>query len=126
MLTKLGFDVQKVCLVHIDTSYVRHGELELDKLFTIADLTDTAKAKLPEVEENIKKFREYLKSEIEPECKVGDQCSDPYECGYWSHCAVDMPQDDSHTVWEISQLRNSSGITTTATSLLSSSTKPEF
>ena len=34
VLTKLGYDVQKVCLVHIDTSYVRHGELELDKLFT--------------------------------------------------------------------------------------------
>lgn len=106
VLTKLGYDVQKVCLVHIDNSYVRHGELELDKLFKIVDLTELAKSKLGEVEENIKKFREYLKSETEPECKVGSQCSDPYECGYWEHCAVDMPQDDSHTVWEISRLRN--------------------
>lgn len=106
VLTKLGYDVHKVCLVHIDTSYVRHGDLELDKLFKIVDLTELAKSKLGEVEDNIKKFREYLASETEPECKVGAQCSDPYACGFWNHCAVDMPQDDSHTVWEISRLRN--------------------
>ena len=106
VLTKLGYDVKKVCLVHIDNSYVRHGELELKKLFKIVDLTELAKSKLGEVEENIKKFREYLKSQTEPECKVGDQCFNPYKCGYRSHCAVDMPQDDSHTVWEVANLRN--------------------
>lgn len=106
VLTKLGYDVKKVCLVHIDNTYVRHGELELDKLFKIVDLTELAKSKLDEVEENVKNFREYLKSKKEPECKVGDQCFDPYECGYWEHCAVDMPQDDSHTVWEVASLRN--------------------
>ncbi|QNL98222.1 DUF2779 domain-containing protein [Treponema sp. Marseille-Q4132] len=106
VLTKLGYDVQKACLVHINNQYVRHGELELDKLFSIVDLTETVKEKLGEVEENIKKFREYLKNETEPECKIGCQCSDPYECGYWSHCASDMPQDNSHTVWEVASLRN--------------------
>ena len=106
VLTKLGYDVQKVCLVHIDTSYVRHGELELDKLFKILDLTEVAKSKLDEVEENIKKFREYLKSESEPECDIGEHCSKPYSCGYWEHCAVDMPESDEPTVWEISSLRN--------------------
>ena len=106
VLTKLGYKVKKACLVHIDNTYVRHGELELDKLFKIVDLTKTAKSKLTEVEENIKNFRKYLKSEKEPECTVGAQCSDPYECGYWDHCAVDMPDDGSHTVWEVSSLRD--------------------
>ena len=106
VLTKLGFDVQKVCLVHINNQYVRHGELELDKLFSIADLTETAKAKFSEVEENIVKFRKYLEQETEPECAVGGQCSDPYDCGYWSHCAVDMPDNGEPTVWDISRLRD--------------------
>lgn len=106
VLSKLGFDVQKVCLVHINNQYVRHGELELDKLFTIVDLTDVAKSKVSEVEENIAKFREYLEQETEPECKVGSQCSSPYDCGYWSHCAVDMPEDGEPTVWSISRLRD--------------------
>lgn len=106
VLSKLGFDVLKVCLVHINNQYVRHGELELDKLFTIVDLTDVAKSKLSEVEDNIAKLREYLEQETEPECKVGNQCSSPYDCGYWSHCAVDMPEDGEPTVWSISRLRD--------------------
>ena len=106
VLSKLGFDVQKVCLVHINNQYVRNGELELDKLFKIVDLTDVAKSKLTEVEDNIAKFREYLEQETEPECKVGSQCSSPYDCGYWSHCAVDMPEDGEPTVWSISRLRD--------------------
>jgi len=106
VLSKLGFDVQKVCLVHINNQYVRYGELELDKLFKIVDLTDVAKSKLSEVEDNIAKFREYLEQETEPECKVGSQCSSPYDCGYWSHCAVDMPEDGEPTVWSISRLRD--------------------
>lgn len=106
VLSKLGFDVQKVWLVHINNQYVRHGELELDKLFTIVDLTDIAKSKLSEVEDNIAKFRDYIDQEEEPECKVGSQCSSPYDCGYWSHCAVDMPEDGEPTVWSISRLRD--------------------
>lgn len=106
VLSKLGFDVQKICLVHINNQYVRHGKLELDKLFTIVDLTDVAKSKLSEVEDNIAKFREYIEQETEPECKVGSQCSSPYDCGYWSHCAIDMPEDDEPTVWSISRLRD--------------------
>ena len=105
VLTKLGFDVQKVCLVHINNEYVRHGELELDKLFTIVDLTETAKSKFSEVEENIAKFRKYLEQKTEPECAVGCQCSNPYDCGYWSHCAVDMPEDGGPTVWDIANYR---------------------
>lgn len=106
VLTKLGFDVQKVCLVHINNQYVRHGDLELDKLFTIVDLTEIAKTKFDEVGENIAKFREYVDQETEPECKVGGQCSSPYECGYWAHCAVDMPEEGGPTVWNISRLRD--------------------
>ena len=106
VLTKLGFDVQKVCLVHINNQYVRHGDLELDKLFTIVDLTEIAKTKFDEVGENIAKFREYVDQETEPECKVGGQCFSPYECGYWAHCAVDMPEEGGPTVWNISRLRD--------------------
>lgn len=105
VLTKLGYEVQKACLVHINNQYVRHGELELDKLFTISDLTETAKEKFSEVDENIKKFRAYLEQKEEPECDIGGQCSDHYECGYWCHCAKDMPEEGGFTVWNIANFR---------------------
>ena len=105
VMTKLGYEVQKACLVHINNQYVRHGELELDKLFAISDLTETAKEKFNEVDENIKKFRAYLEQKEEPECDIGGQCSDPYECGYWCHCAKDMPEEGGFTVWNIANFR---------------------
>lgn len=107
VLTKLGYKVQKACLVHINNQYVRHGKLKLDKLFTIVDLTKTAKLQLPEVEKNIKKFRNYIKRKEEPECDIGSHCFDPYKCGYWEHCAVDLPESDEPTVWDIANFQNS-------------------
>lgn len=104
VLTKLGFDVQKVALVHINNKYVRQGKLELDKYFNVVDLTEIAKSKLTEVENNIAEFREYVGQEKEPECKIGDYCFKPYECGYWKHCAVDMPAEGP-TVWDICNYR---------------------
>lgn len=106
VLSKLGYTVQKVCLVHINNTYVRQGELELDKLFTIVDLTQIAKEKFSQVEQNITYFRQYLEQKTEPDCKIGDHCSKPYECGFWNHCAKDMPQNGEPTVWDIAKLRN--------------------
>lgn len=103
VLTSLGFDVQKACLVHINNQYIRQGELELNKFFEISDLTETAKEKLSEVKDNISKFRKYLEQETEPVCHIGKQCKDPYICGYWHFCAKEMPKDGSFTVWDIAK-----------------------
>ncbi len=101
VLVKFGLQVEKVCLVHLNKRYVRKGELELEKLFIIEDMTQIAKGKFLEVENNIRFFREYLERKIEPKCKIGEHCSCPYECGYWNFCAKNMPKDGKATVWDI-------------------------
>ena len=60
VLTKLGFTVERACLVHINNQYVRHGGLDLQELFHIADLTETARAMQEDVEKNLAVFAEYL------------------------------------------------------------------
>ena len=45
VLTKLGLNVTKVSIVHINSNYIRGENLELDKLFNIVDVTDTAISK---------------------------------------------------------------------------------
>ena len=105
VLTKLGYDVQKACIVYINNLYVRHGEIELDKLFAISDCTTLAKERLNEVEENVARFRKYLEQKEEPDCEIGGHCKNPYDCGYWSHCAKDIPEDGGFTVWNISDFR---------------------
>ncbi|HVI41618.1 MAG TPA: hypothetical protein VM577_13280, partial [Anaerovoracaceae bacterium] len=51
VLTKLGYPFAGAYLVHINNQYVRSGALDLDKLFTIENVTEDAEALFRDVEE---------------------------------------------------------------------------
>lgn len=55
ILLGLGYCVKKVCVVYINNQYERKGELELDKLFNIEDVTEIAFSKQNEVKAKSKK-----------------------------------------------------------------------
>ena len=86
VLTKLGYAVERVCIVHINNKYVRHGDLDLQQLFEIADVTVEARAMLPDVETNLERFSRYLAQTEEPADDIGVYCKDPYPCGFWGYC----------------------------------------
>lgn len=92
VLTGAGLDVSRVCLVHLDNSYVRQGEIEVEKLFVIADLTDEARGRQDEVEANIETLREMLRGAM-PDVSIGPQCEDPYACDFMEHCWKEVPED---------------------------------
>lgn len=91
VLEQLGFSVEKACLVHLDRSYVRGKELELDKLFSIADLTDDVRAMQEDVAARTGALKECILNPDEPEDDIGPQCFDPYDCGFWHHCTERLP-----------------------------------
>ena len=78
VLTNLGYKVKKVCVVHLNKEYRRHGELEVNKLFKIEDITEFAHEKIEEISENVKSINEYMKKygkEDEPVQDIGMCCS---------------------------------------------------
>ena len=91
VLKSLGYDVRKACLVHINSRYVRHGELDLSQYFVIEDLTKTAEDHYKETEKNIALFRTYNSSETEPVKEISEACSDPYDCIFYRYCSRDLP-----------------------------------
>ncbi|MBQ3307202.1 MAG: DUF2779 domain-containing protein [Bacilli bacterium] len=90
VLTKLGYPVKKVSIVHINSNYVRGKELELDKLFKVEDITEIAKEKLPLVEKMIKNIDKYMKQKEEPNDSIGIHCKKPYECPFFAYCTRDL------------------------------------
>jgi len=104
VLTRLGYIVDRVRLAHIDSTYVRHGALELDKLFCMVDLTDLAVEKQPEVEARIRFLSDYMRKAEEPSDPIGGQCFYPYPCGYFGYCGRDLPKPNIFDVGGI-QLR---------------------
>ena len=92
ILTKLGYEVTKACLVHVNKAYIRRGELDIQALFTINDITDDARARFNEVDSNLDFYSKYLDTVDEPERLLGEYCFKPYACGYYKHCSKDLPQ----------------------------------
>jgi hypothetical protein len=92
VLKGAGIDVPKVCLVHIDNSYLRQGAVKVERLFVIADLTEMALERQEEVAAQVKVLRSMLTGAT-PEIAIGPQCSSPYGCDFQGHCWKDVPQD---------------------------------
>ena len=91
VLAMLGYDVVKVCLIYINNNYVRHGELNLDELFNIEDVTLIAESKHQEVEDYVAQLTEYMKQVEEPNDDIGVHCRNPYDCGFFKYCSKHLP-----------------------------------
>ncbi len=102
ILTNLGYSVQKVCLVHIDRTYIRHGEIELNQLFRINDITNQAKALYSDVEDRIRFLKTILSDNQEPARDLDAYCFQPYPCGFFSYCSGGLP---SPNVFDISGMQ---------------------
>ena len=95
VLSSLGYNVKKVSIVYINNQYILQGELELNKLFNIEDITEIAKNKYNEVKENIEKINKYINNhnkDNEPEEQIGERCIKPYFCKYWEYCTKSLPK----------------------------------
>ena len=98
VLTNLGLNVTKACIVHIDNKYVRKGDLELDKLFKIEDVTETVLEKQEFVKNKIKEINEYMEREDEEEKDLGEYCFVPYDCPFFTYCSRNL---GNNTVFDI-------------------------
>lgn len=95
VLSHLGLNVKKVCIVYINNQYIREEELEINKLFNIEDITDIAKSKQEEINNNIEMINKYMEEHDEnnePISDIGTKCSDPYDCEFWEYCTRDLPR----------------------------------
>ena len=91
VLSGLGYTVDKAYLAHINNAYVRHGELDLQQLFHVEDLTSETAILQSDVKERIRFLEEYMKQNDEPVCALGEQCFAPYDCGFFGFCGRDLP-----------------------------------
>jgi len=92
VITGSGLTITKAFVVHLDTSYRRNGELDLDKLFTHHNVTKEILERQADVKKEIARQTKMLKGKM-PNIEIGSWCSDPYECDFMCHCWKDVPED---------------------------------
>jgi len=87
-----GIKIGKTSLIYINTDYVRHGEIEIKKLFTIEDVTEQVNEKIPEIKEEIKKALEIMNIEDRLDIRVIEGCKNPKKCEYLECYCKEVPE----------------------------------
>ena len=92
LLEHCGVKVTGTYLVYLNGAYVFDGELRLDELFRITDISDNIKSEWAQIEANIKTAQVMLESAEEPALDLSVRCKSPYMCNFWGYCTRDLPK----------------------------------
>jgi hypothetical protein len=92
ILRENGLSVNKTYLVHINNQYERQGDIEVEKLFTLNDVTKDVKDLQKKIIEQVNIQKKMLSGRT-PKIEIGEYCSVPYECEFMGHCWEHIPDD---------------------------------
>ena len=94
VLKELGLNVSKASIIYINSDYERIGDLEINKLFNILDVTDIAINRQEFIKNKIKEISEYMENDKEREKDIGDYCFSPYDCPFFKYCSKKLPENN--------------------------------
>lgn len=89
-------------LVHLNKEYVRAGNLDVDALFTVDDVTEAVEGRVSEIEPKMEAAQEYLNRESEPlggcECVYGTRRN---HCTTFQYSNAHIPEYSVHDISRI-------------------------
>ena len=91
--------LNRAYVIHINNQYVRDGELNIEELFAIDDITDKVLEKQEDILPQLLEMKEILENDM-PDIDIGGHCNDPFGCDFSSFCWKHVPQENS--VFDIS------------------------
>ena len=94
ILKNLGCRIKNANIMFLNKDYIKDGDIEIDKLFKISDVTKLVKEKQEEVEKKISEIKEYLKNEEEQNQDIERNCLFPSPCPYWDYCTKNLPENN--------------------------------
>ncbi len=87
-------------VMHINNRYRFARQLDIDRLFTIEDVTDMVQELQPQVAANLASMQVMLEG-AEPEIAIGSQCKNPFDCDFRDYCWRQVP---APSVFDLHQL----------------------
>lgn len=91
VLSGSGLPLHKAYLVHVNSSYVREGDIVPEELFVPQDITGIVKEKQASIPEELAEMRAALRGTM-PAVDIGPHCHDPYPCDFMDHCWKHVPE----------------------------------
>ncbi len=98
VLRDAGVNVRRAVLVHINNTYVRHGDIDINDLFVQQHVTDAVDEILAGVEDNIDRMLEVISLDESPVVPIGPHCDKPYTCPLHDQCWAHLPMHNVTTL----------------------------
>ncbi|UCE50944.1 MAG: DUF2779 domain-containing protein [Desulfobacterales bacterium] len=93
VLTGCAVRISQAGILHVNNQYFYdESELDLDSIFTFADLTHQVVHLQDEIRSNLSDLKAILAKENAPEIKPSRHCMRPYLCEFWEYCTRKMPE----------------------------------
>ena len=103
VLAMAGLKIRRCSLMHINSDYVRQGDVDPKKFFTLVDLTDQVANLAQTVEDSLDDMVAVIQQPQEPDIKIGPHCSDPYSCPLQDKCWAFLPDQNVTTLYRAGQ-----------------------
>lgn len=97
-LVESGLKMRNCYILHLNRDYIRNGDLELQKLFTKTDITEEVNNLKGDTKARIAAMFEIIKLKKCPEIRVGNYCSNPYECSLKEQCWANLPENNVYSL----------------------------
>ena len=90
VLIGAGLSVLDISIVHINSEYVRRGEIDVAALFSTVSVHTDVRDALGDVTARISALKTVLRSPVEPVVAIGSHCTKPNRCAFMAHCHRDV------------------------------------
>ena len=87
-----GIKINNCFLIHINPDYVKEGEIDVNKLFTILNVNDQVEVRFKDIEKEIEEILKFVKSKEMPDIKIGNHCHKPHDCPLIPFCFKHLPE----------------------------------
>lgn len=95
----MEINLVEVSVACIDNQWVYPGKQNYQGLLYETDLTKEALSRYGEAKEWVDAAQKIVAKNKEPNVEVGDQCKDPFPCGFYAYCTRNEPVIDMPVTW---------------------------
>ena len=94
-----GLKIRRCFVLHINSDYVRHGDIDPRLLFKKVDVTAQVSNLSQQIEMQLEGMSKIIRLKESPEVPIGKHCDTPYECPLHDHCWKFLPADNPLTLY---------------------------
>ena len=99
VLNEAGLKIRRCFLCPVNNKFVRHGEIDPQKFFTLEDITPQVAELTRHVEEQVGEMFKTIRQKQAPEIEIGRHCSKPYVCPLHNRCWSFLPEANVFTLY---------------------------